>query len=659
MCVYSSGLPSKEYKEMVRAAEIQNKTERQYQLEARRAILSVDALPVDFGAWLDSIFDKLMYYQRIKRGKYIAQCEACQVIVELTHARSGRKVRCPHCGAEVLLKDKNRSNYAYEQRRCVAFVERTGIRWTQRLFCVWRSTCYNTTEVYAKNFIREEQRDYLDNRGCVWHYHPVPYWEEAQKVTWKPGVGRSHGAGWGGWLVQNQPLHTYPKNLSGLFRGSEYQYSAIEIAAEKSLVNPLYYLQEYIKEPKLELLYKVGLYRLAYELYNDDWYSFETKNLIRNVKSLKDLGIGSAEEARDCGHLGAALLIARKEVKSWKIDESVRGTAWTFVKKVNERGGTDFEYDFITRERWFKYYLTQTEDYKEVGNFIRDYTDYVSDCVELGLNLKDTAVNRPKSLKISHDWARDEIKIQETQVYDALIEATHDSIARFTEWSDGKFSVIMPRTSREIVEEGVRQNHCVGRYCERVAVGESVILFLRRADEPEKNFFTMEIKKDMKRLDVVQCRGYGNAEKTEEIERFLAKYERWFNHRSLDGYDAGNVMVHYFKAVHKKDGKYVSNYDGKVEFRIGEWKEEALDRNPDKVAVKGLHVASLEFAQRWGSGWDDVAILEVETNIHDVVVPDAKDQVRTSKFRVIREVPFEEMGEWGAKRLARAADNAA
>lgn len=103
----------------------------------------------------------------------------------------------------------------------------------------------------------------------------------------------------------------------------------------------------------------------------------------------------------------------------------------------------------------------------------------------------------------------------------------------------------------------------------------------------------------------------------------------------------------------------ISNYDKKMKFKIGEWKETELDRDSDKVAVKGLHVASLEFAQNFGSSWDDVAILEVETNIHDVVVPDAKDQVRTSRFRVIREVPFEEMGEWGERHLKRAAETAA
>ena len=655
---YDGGEPSKEYKDMIKAAEMENRTERQRVRAAKKAIVSVGELPEGFDSWVDTIFEKVMFYQKVKRGKYAARCEACQATVELTHACSSRRIQCPSCGSQVILR-RIKFPSGYYQRRLIAVVDRSEGYWIQRLFLCNRSTCYNDTSVYSTTWIGEEQRDCIDEKDHIWQFHPVPYNKPVEQARWERGGGKIHGMGWTGWRVEDGPLHTYPNNLSELFQGSKFQYSAIEIATEKTFVNPLYYLKDYISEPKLELLYKVGLYRVAQQLQGDRWYSSSSKRLIQNVKSLKDLGINSREEAKKCSNLSVESLIARKEVKSWKLNEDVREKAWKFVEKLNDRCGEDFGYDFITRERWFKYYLTQTEGYTEVGNFIRDYTDYIADCVTLGLNLKDTAVNRPKSLKVSHDWARDEIKIQETQVYDALIEATHDSIARLAEWSDGKFTVIMPRTSREIVEEGVRQNHCVGRYCERVAVGESVILFLRRADEPEKNFYTMEIKKDMAKLDVVQCRGYCNGETTEEVKKFLAKYKRWFNHRSLDEYDAGSVMVHYFKAVHKKDGRYFSNYDKNVEFRIGEWKEEELDCNPDKVAVKGLHVASLEFAQRWGNSWDDVAILEVETNIHDVVVPDAKDQVRTSRFRVIREVPFEEMGEWGAKRLARAAEKAA
>lgn len=664
MCMYGNyyygGEPSKEYKEMMKAVEIENKTERKKSREAKRAILSVGSLPNDFTEWVDTLFDKVMFYTKIKRGKYTARCEVCQVTVELPHARSSRKIECPSCGNKVILKDANKFPGCHHQTKCLTVLDTSLNGWTQRIFVCDRHTTFNMTEVYSTDYIQEEQRDHFGADGKVRPFHPVPYNAEAYKARWDKGDGRVHGQGWKGWRAENMPLHTYPHNLKEIFRNSQYQYSALEIASEKSFVNPFWYLQNYGKEPKLELLYKVGLYRLAEELISSQWYDFDAKRLLRSAKSLKDLGIDRKEEIEECRYFGAELLIARKEVKTWKIEEAVRPSAWAFVKKLNARGGTDFHYSFISRERWFKYYLTQTDDYKEIGNFISDYSDYISDCCTLGVNLKDTAVNRPKSLKVSHDWARDEIKIQETQVYDALIEATYDSLSRFAEWSDGKFTVIMPRTSKEIVEEGVRQSHCVGRYCERVAVGESIVLFLRRADDPSKNFFTMEIKKDMANLDVVQCRGYGNAEKTEEVEKFLKKYERWFNHRPLDGYDAGSVMVHYFKAVHKKDGRYISDRDKKMEFRIGEWKEEEeIDRDPDKVAVKGLHVASLEFAQNFGKWWDDVAILEVETNIHDVVVPDAKDQVRTSKFKVLREVPFEEMGEWGAQRLARAAEKAA
>ena len=71
--------------------------------------------------------------------------------------------------------------------------------------------------------------------------------------------------------------------------------------------------------------------------------------------------------------------------------------------------------------------------------------------------------------------------------------------------------------------------------------------------------------------------------------------------------------------------------------------------------MKGIHVASLEFAQKYGEYWSNVAILELEVDIQDIVVPDAKDQIRASRVKVIREVPFEEMGAWGATRIAKAA----
>ena len=428
-----------------------------------------------------------------------------------------------------------------------------------------------------------------------------------------------------------------------------YRYSALDVAAENNLVNPMFYLNDYDDEPKLELLYKIGLYRAAAEITE---YYGDARRMMREVRSLKDLGIGSRAEAAECARMTVEQIVARKEIKAWKIDEEERAAALEFIERLNQRSGTDFRYDFISRERMFRYFLTQRADYLEAQNFIADYTDYISGCIILGAKCNDTAMKMPHSLKKAHDWATVERKVQEKQAYEGLVAAVYDSLHTLTEWSDGTFRIIMPHSAREIVEEGVRQNHCVGRYVERVATGESVILFLRRVEDPEKNFYTVEIKKDMRRCHIVQVRGERNAGATEEVDVFCKKYTRWFNRRSLNGYDSDTVTVRYYKAVHKRNGRYMSGWDGKTEYHVGEWIEAEMDGDPDHVAVKGLHIASLEFAVNYGKGWKDAAILEVETDIHDVIVPDAKDQVRTRRFRVVREVPCEEIANRAAEHDA-------
>lgn len=152
----------------------------------------------------------------------------------------------------------------------------------------------------------------------------------------------------------------------------------------------------------------------------------------------------------------------------------------------------------------------------------------------------------------------------------------------------------------------------------------------------------------MQRLDIVQCRGFENGDKSPEIVEFLAEYESWFNRRKATVEEEKTTRI-YYKAVRKIDGKYISAWDNKTEYIPGQVLETATDTNPDRVAVKGIHVASLEFAQNYGDSWNDVAILELEIDIKDIVVPDAKDQIRASKVKVLREVPFEEMGAWGAR----------
>lgn len=637
MCMYSNYELTRE-----QIAEMKEEAYNYGQIK-RKAFESIRSIPSELPdyvlEWARERMTKTMFYIKLKRGSYDAYCEACGEKVHLTRARSSRIIECPACGATVQLHDGAKSPNGAGYYMACSYLDRAGDDFTQRLFSCYKRCWRTGEEVAVQYYFSEEERGFLHDR-TEFAFHPISQGKNAGK--WILGYGRVHGQGWSGWRLRDRKINTYPYNLRAVLSGTKYQYSALEIAAEHNLVNPFYYFNAYNDEPKLEILYKVGLYRAAEEI--TEFSADDARRMMRNVRSLKDLGIESRAEAAACSALTVEELVARKEVKAWKIEEQDRAAAIEFIKEVNHRSGTDFYYDFISRKRWFQYYLTQKSDYAEVKNFIADYTDYISMCSRCGANLNDTAVKMPYSMKKAHDWAMVEEKVQEKQAYSDLVAAVYDSIHAFTEWNDGKLQVIMPRTAREIVEEGVRQNHCVGRYVERVAAGESVILFIRRKDDLEKNFYTMEIKKDMRRCDIVQVRGEKNAEATEEIEAFCKKYKKWFNKRKLNGYDGDTVTVHYYKAVHKKkDGRYISGWDGRTVYRVGEWVETDTDTNPDSVAVKGIHIASLDFAVNYGSCWNDVAILEVEANIHDIVVPDAKDQVRARKIRVLREVPAEEI----------------
>ena len=104
----------------------------------------------------------------------------------------------------------------------------------------------------------------------------------------------------------------------------------------------------------------------------------------------------------------------------------------------------------------------------------------------------------------------------------------------------------------------------------------------------------------------------------------------------------------FYKAVHKIDGAYQSDHNGQFTYAIGETKHEKCDANTDIACSHGLHIAHLGWALNFGSNWDDLAILEVETDIDKIVMPtDTDGKVRTSELTVLREVPLSECGVYG------------
>lgn len=83
------------------------------------------------------------------------------------------------------------------------------------------------------------------------------------------------------------------------------------------------------------------------------------------------------------------------------------------------------------------------------------------------------------------------------------------------------------RYAQEIKNEGAALHHCVGTYVDRVAKGQTHIFFVRRVEEPDTPYFTMEYNKGR----VIQCRGSHNCEMPSSVKTFVAAFEKLMKER--------------------------------------------------------------------------------------------------------------------------------
>lgn len=555
MCMYDHAPQTPEerraMKRELKEARERNRIERQ-RAKAARECAQWEALPLydDFKTWAAGLFDVIAYMACMEDGgkkRYTAFCE-CGKTFEPPVRKSGTYVICPHCGRRVRLRDVRRSGW-WGDHKIVALLQKCSVGYMQRIFIVYkRSRFYKDGTATVKIDFEEEQRDvvgadgFKDGRFLSYHQKRGTDWYIA-------GAGYVHGSGLCAWRAEDGPMETFLGNLAEVLAGGKFQYSQLAIAAAHQKVNPFDYLRRYENYPEVERLYKAGLYKFAWEYMTK--HVERGRNAWAYLTSPKDYGLvtqGDFAEAAEKDY-GIAELMARKRIRGWEFsDADEKAAAVVFMREVNWQLGDRFEHSFITNRSLFGYWREQREGYRgrnqteeyALQNFFVDYNDYVTCCIELRYDLTDTAISRPHNFQEMHDrvtsFLRDlraKKEAEKLKGVQAVYEQLHDLI----EWTDGKLLVRMAHDAGDLIREGREMQHCVGTYGRRVAEGQCFILFIRRAAEPDKAFYTVEIKPDLTGLKIVQCRGYRNsdrsAEERAEVEAFLARYERWFNARPL------------------------------------------------------------------------------------------------------------------------------
>ncbi len=100
--------------------------------------------------------------------------------------------------------------------------------------------------------------------------------------------------------------------------------------------------------------------------------------------------------------------------------------------------------------------------------------------------------------------------------------AVYKSIARKYVFEKDGMKIVCPTMPDDVVKEGHALHHCVGSYTDRIVNHECVILFLRQCSDPEKSFYTIEIRG----IQIVQVRGAGNCAATPEVDKFIKAWEQ-------------------------------------------------------------------------------------------------------------------------------------
>ena len=295
---------------------------------------------------------------------------------------------------------------------------------------------------------------------------------------------------------------------------SEARYSVM-------LSNLVTVLGEYCIHPQIEYLIKTGFWRVVEAKIRRDMCNMRLNWKSNDVR--KVLGLNT-EEMNLLKNFSASAIARYKELK--KIDKKSSAKEIASIVKLCTLSATN--HVFVKNELIKNRGETCRSILKYALNAdvrISDWRDYVSQCKELGYDLSEKSVLKPSHFHEAHERCTNLVKIKANKESDEKMKERAEFLKQF-EFIDEELGLFIriPQNTEEIVSEGKALIHCVGGYAERHANGKTNIFFVRKSDDPDTPYYTMEVSNDYK---IVQCRGYRNDTRTPKsdiVKQFEEKY---------------------------------------------------------------------------------------------------------------------------------------
>lgn len=317
--------------------------------------------------------------------------------------------------------------------------------------------------------------------------------------------------------------------LEECLKHTDMRYSAADlfVCDKESDFGLMRYLGEYCHRPQLEMLNKLGLDDILRELIycrrsNSrliNWKATDLSGFLRLDKRYTKIFMQS--EHRSIQELETAQMLQREGCRDQEMLETSMYLAdlrIETIRQLHEAAGNRTITEVV---RYLRKQESRARDAAQL------WIDYHRMAIDLEYDLTEDTVFFPKDLQARHDAAAQTFKLKQSEIQMKKYKRRYKKLRQMYEFSDGEFTIVVPATMDDIIAEGRVMHHCVGSYANRHANGETTILFLRKNEQPDQPYGTIEMSV-INKARVIQLRGYRNNDvPKKESKQFIAVWTEW------------------------------------------------------------------------------------------------------------------------------------
>lgn len=517
-----------------RHRELERKWKKQRAIIERMKYVPV--LPRDLKGFIHrEVMPQYIFYDYQRKGPEHAFCTACRHEVSIAAAKHNTSGICPHCKKKILFKSRGKRGRVFD-RATIQVLQKAEVNGlVLRIIKVYRAFVDSDIPNHFETWENARQFITLSPSGqcsidAYYYHHKAEY----DLTPWCYGY-RPVLYPWQDNFTADMNGILYLCNLSDTLKDTPWAYSQLEaFSGIASFSGVATFLSAYIKRPKIEHLIKMKLYRLVSGIVYGGYRHSAFQSINFNGEKMRAiLGIDrhyfpllqELNPSIDQLHLICQMLQAdhkpsMEQIKWFIANEIINADA---MKELLAHMSVHKLQRYVERQ-----FAPDDEavlnrvDYHSMNALITDYHDYLCMCKELQYDLKNSFILFPHELKAAHDSVAKTLKDKRTAEQGKAIADSFDEWQKRYQYQSKELMMIPPHSAKEIVDEGVALHHCVRHYVKKVAEKESVILFVRSVDEPDKSLCTVEVKDGQ----VTQARGFDNAEPPAQITAFIEQWKQ-------------------------------------------------------------------------------------------------------------------------------------